>query len=82
MSMTVSEFIRIHTIICNMSKTAAVNLVVKITGQTVRTVWRQAEGNSGTPPAVDRLLEVYMSREVPYKAKLKLFPEVFSCTPQ
>lgn len=80
--MTVPEFVEKMAALANMPKTAAVNLVVKITGQTVRTVWRQAEGDSGTPPAVDRLLDVYMSRDVPCKAKLKLFPEVFSYTHQ
>lgn len=76
--MTVPEFVEAASAHGNMSKTAAVELVARITGQAVRTVWLQAGGASKTPPPVGKLLEVYLSRDVPDAAKRKLFPEAFT----
>lgn len=78
MSMTVPEFIEETTAHGNMSKTAAVELVARITGQAVRTVWLQAGGGSKTPPPVGKLLDVYLSPHVPAAAKRQLFPEAFT----
>jgi hypothetical protein len=76
--MTVPEFVESMAAHGNMSKTAAVELVARITGQAVRTVWLQAGGGSKTPPPVGRLLEVYLSPQVPESAKRKLFQEAFT----
>lgn len=75
--MTVPEFVESMAAHDNMPKTAAVELVAKITGQAVRTVWLQAGGASKTPPPVGKLLEVYLSPHVPEAAKRKLFPEAY-----
>lgn len=76
--MTVPAFVENMAARDNMSKTAAVELVVRITGQAVRTVWLQAGGGSKTPPPVERLLEVYLSPHVPEAVKRQLFPEAFT----
>lgn len=76
--MTVPEFITAQSSHCSMSKTAAVELVARITGQAVRTVWLQAGGGSKTPPPVERLLEVYLSPQVPEAVKRQLFPKAFT----
>lgn len=76
--MTVPEFVEIMAALVNMPKTAAVELVSKITGQAVRTVWLQAGGGSKTPPPVGRLLDVYLSPHVPEAVKRQLFPEAFT----
>lgn len=76
--MTVPEFVESMAALDNMPKTAAVELVARITGQAVRTVWLQAGGGSKTPTPVERLLEVYLSPHVPAAAKRKLFPEAFT----
>lgn len=75
--MTVPEFVESMAALDSMPKTAAVELVAKITGQAVRTVWLQAGGASKTPPPVGKLLEVYLSPHVPEEAKRKLFPEAY-----
>jgi hypothetical protein len=75
--MTVPEFVESMAAHDNMPKTAAVELVARITGQAVRTVWLQAGGASKTPPPVGKLLEVYLSRDVTAAAKRKLFPEAY-----
>lgn len=75
--MTVPEFVESMAALVNMPKTAAVELVARITGQAVRTVWLQAGGASKTPPPVGKLLEVYLSPHVPEAAKRKLFPEAY-----
>lgn len=76
--MTILEFVNMQMKSAGISKTAAVNLAVAVTGISPRSAWMQITGDSKTPVPVARLLDVYVAADVSAKAKKRLFPEAFS----
>jgi hypothetical protein len=76
--MTILEFVNIQMSSAGISKTAAVNLAVAVTGISPRSAWMQIAGDAKTPAPVAKLLDVYLAADVSAKAKKRLFPEAFS----
>ena len=76
--MTVPEFIKLTSTIAGMRKTEAVELVAKITGQSIRSAWTQSTGSVRTPAPISRLLDIYCAQDIPEAVKKKHFPEVYS----
>jgi hypothetical protein len=76
--MTILEFVNMQMTSAGISKTAAVNLAVAVTGISPRSAWMQITGAAKTPAPVARLLDVYLAADVSVKAKKRLFPEAFS----
>lgn len=76
--MTILEFVNMQMTSAGISKTAAVNLAVAVTGISPRSAWMQITGDAKTPAPVAKLLDVYVAADVSAKAKKRLFPEAFS----
>lgn len=75
--LSISEFVKTQ-IDNGLSKTAAVNLAVAVTGISPRSAWRMVDGDAPTSKTVARLLTVFSADDIPKRAKKRIFPEAFS----
>ena len=79
--MTILEFVNMQMTSAGISKTAAVNLAVAVTGISPRSAWMQITGDAKTPAPVARLLDVYVAADVSVKAKKGYFRKLFLDVP-
>lgn len=61
----------------NLSKTAAANEITTITGQSVRSTWKQLAGEAKTPKPISRLLAAFTDPDIPESSKKRIFDDYF-----